>query len=368
MYGLNAKGQSLFDTDIACASISAFAVALRVFSKVWHKQGIRSDDYWSIVALVFYLTSVGCMQWGRVTGGGGMEMSEMLMLVSEHPEKIKLIEHFLEASFLGYTFVLVAQYGVKMSVLFFYRRIFFITKGYQRASLAVMAVATAWFIATQIVNLLTCQPIDSFWRRLKVGTCLNFNVMFLVTGIFDTVIDMVILLLPVRMALALQLPMRTRIAVAGIFALGGFVVITNIIRLRCIYNPNARYVRFSEAERWLNIHVVTAFVCASLPVCKPLWNTISRAAGNIISHYTSSIRSMLGASNNKSENTSYIRMNGLGGSLTSKERGIESVYPASSDKKLGQTITSVIGGHEEDCEPLHVPKGSIVYSRKVDVV
>lgn len=271
-----------------------------------------------------------------------------------------------------------------MSVLFFYRRIFFITKGYQRASLAVMAVATAWFIATQIVNLLTCQPIDSFWRRLKVGTCLNFNVMFLVTGIFDTVIDMVILLLPVRMALALQLPMRTRIAVAGIFALGGFVVITNIIRLRCIYNPNARYgmssipgshlamlidaVRFSEAERWLNIHVVTAFVCASLPVCKPLWNTISRAAGNIISHYTSSIRSMLGASNNKSENTSYIRMNGLGGSLTSKERGIESVYPASSDKKLGQTITSVIGGHEEDCEPLHVPKGSIVYSRKVDVV
>lgn len=25
-----------------------------------------------------------------------MEMSEMLMLVSEHPEKIKLIEHFLE--------------------------------------------------------------------------------------------------------------------------------------------------------------------------------------------------------------------------------------------------------------------------------
>lgn len=143
--------------------------------------------------------------------------------------------------FLGFTFVTTAIYAIKMSILFFYRRIFFITVGYRRASLAIMLVSTAWFIATQIANLLMCQPIDSFWIRTKPGKCMNFNVMFLGTGIVDTLIDLAILLLPIRMAFTLHLPMRTKVAVAGIFALGGFVVITNIVRIIYIYQPNQKY-------------------------------------------------------------------------------------------------------------------------------
>jgi hypothetical protein len=112
-----------------------------------------------------------------------------------------------------------------------------------------MAIATAWFIATQIGNLLICQPIDSFWNRAKPGKCLNFNIMFLATGIIDTLIDLMILLLPVRIAFTLQLPTKTKIAVAGIFALGGFVVITNIIRISYIYQPNEKYGKRNPTTR-----------------------------------------------------------------------------------------------------------------------
>jgi hypothetical protein len=112
-----------------------------------------------------------------------------------------------------------------------------------------MAIATAWFIATQIGNLLICQPIDSFWNRAKPGKCLNFNIMFLATGIIDTLIDLMILLLPVRIAFTLQLPTKTKIAVAGIFALGGFVVITNIIRISYIYQPNEKYGKRNSTTR-----------------------------------------------------------------------------------------------------------------------
>ena len=143
--------------------------------------------------------------------------------------------------FLGFTFLTVAIYACKMSVLFFYRHIFFITNGYRKASLAVMALSTAWFIATQVANLLICRPIDSFWIRTKPGRCMNFNVMFLVTGIIDTLIDVIILALPIRRALKLHLPWKTKVPVAGIFALGGFVVITNIIRIQYSYQPNQRY-------------------------------------------------------------------------------------------------------------------------------
>jgi hypothetical protein len=133
------------------------------------------------------------------------------------------------------------MYACKMSVLLFYRHICFVAEGYRRASLAVMVVSTAWYIAAQVSNLLSCHPIDSFWNLSKPGQCLNFNAMFLGTGIADTVIDIFILLLPIRMALKLQLPRKTRVAVAGIFGLGGFVVITNIIRIRYVYQPNQKY-------------------------------------------------------------------------------------------------------------------------------
>ena len=49
--------------------------------------------------------------------------------------------------------------------------------------------------------------------------------------IVDTFVDVFILVLPIRTALMLHLPRKTRIAVAGIFSLGGFVVMTNVLRM-----------------------------------------------------------------------------------------------------------------------------------------
>jgi len=62
--------------------------------------------------------------------------------------------------------------------------------------------------------------------------------MYLGTGIADALIDVTILVLPIRMAFKLQLPMRTRLAVIAIFALGGFVVVAQIFRLTYVYNPH----------------------------------------------------------------------------------------------------------------------------------
>jgi hypothetical protein len=64
MYGLSTQGQSQFNAGVACASISSVAVAIRIFCKIRHKQGVHADDYWIIVALGFYLATVGVVIWG----------------------------------------------------------------------------------------------------------------------------------------------------------------------------------------------------------------------------------------------------------------------------------------------------------------
>lgn len=85
----------------------------------------------------------------------------------------------------------------------------------------MMGVATAWFIGVQIANLCICLPIDIFWHRTKPGRCLNFNLFYLVAGITETVIDAAILALPIRAVFTVQIALKTKLLVSGIFLLGG---------------------------------------------------------------------------------------------------------------------------------------------------
>ena len=78
--------------------------------------------------------------------------------------------------------------------------------------------------------------------------------MFLISGVIDILIDLLILLLPIQRVFKLQLPIRTRVAVAGIFALGGFVIITNSLRIHAIYQPGSQSGKFF-ARAWHLVRV-----------------------------------------------------------------------------------------------------------------
>lgn len=89
-----------------------------------------------------------------------------------------------------------------------------------------MGISTAWFIATEVTNILTCIPVQTFWVRPPPGQpangkCLNFNVFFLASGIAETIIDTSILILPIRAIYGLKMATRTKFLVASIFLLGG---------------------------------------------------------------------------------------------------------------------------------------------------
>jgi hypothetical protein len=66
-----------------------------------------------------------------------------------------------------------------------------------------------------------CTPADHFWKPLSPGVCHDFMLFYLITEIIETVLDAVILILPIKSVLALQLPTRIRLSILGIFLLGG---------------------------------------------------------------------------------------------------------------------------------------------------
>ncbi|KXX75420.1 hypothetical protein MMYC01_207009 [Madurella mycetomatis] len=223
---LDEKGQRYLATLIVCNAIAIIATILRVWCKlVQMKSGIRSlhaDDWFIIAATVSYLSAASAAYWGLFTGSHGMEIGEITadLKAAPSPAKLKRMQNYLESLFIGITILYVAFFLAKISVCLMYRRIFS-TQQFRRACLILMAVSTAWFIATQVANLVMCIPIESFWIRTMPGRCLNFNLFSLFTGIADILIDTAILLLPVRAVISLQMPTRTKIMILGIFLLGG---------------------------------------------------------------------------------------------------------------------------------------------------
>ena len=122
--------------------------------------------------------------------------------------------------YISFVFYFVTVTALKMSILWLYRRIF-ATETFRRVALISMVVVVIWFLGAELLNILVCLPVQSFWNPTVKGHYLNFDLFFLVTSIIETVIDLFILILPVPVISTIQLPPRSKIMLYGIFFLGG---------------------------------------------------------------------------------------------------------------------------------------------------
>jgi hypothetical protein len=112
----------------------------------------------------------------------------------------------------------------KISVLLFYRRIFR-GKWFHRATWTLIVFCSAWTISFFFANLFECMPISNAFIH-ALGTvynarCIDAIPMYLTQAYADVVLDVFILLIPIPMIYKLRLPSRQKIAVLGIFLLGG---------------------------------------------------------------------------------------------------------------------------------------------------
>ena len=98
----------------------------------------------------------------------------------------------------------------------------------------VFVIVTAFACVT--ASIFQCGPIHKAWDVTgKVpGYCINVNALFFANAALDIFQDAVIYVLPMRMLYQVQIPKRQKIALMIVFAVGGFVVITGMVRLNAL--------------------------------------------------------------------------------------------------------------------------------------
>ncbi|KAG7008174.1 hypothetical protein G7Y79_00006g017940 [Physcia stellaris] len=271
---------------ILFSTLPLLAVTLRLWARRILKARLGADDYLVLVALVMCIAAGGGTVYGAIYGetgrhqdlgpGGEPILSERMRVNG----KVKYTSQLLELLSFG---------TAKLSVLYLYRRIF-AYPAFTRIANIFILVVVAWTIAFFFTILLQCVPVDSLWDMLdseRVNAvnggrgvhCVNMMAFFYANSVSDVLLDVAILALPVPLVWGLRLGWRRKCAVAGMFALGGVVVLSSLIRLIIFiqfvpslpqHSSDTTYYE-SPFSYWSHIEASLGVISACLPVLRPIF-------------------------------------------------------------------------------------------------
>ncbi|VUC27762.1 unnamed protein product [Clonostachys rosea] len=253
------------------AVLSIIIAAIRFYGRHMMKSGVGLDDWFLLLSVVTLV------------------IADVIVVVSNvtYPESAKNALHkgkedytygqddidYTRLSFFSAILYFTTVSTTKLSILLMYKRIFSIDRSFRFQIWALIGITAGFWISMTISNLLNCIPIQYSWIPSDDESkyCFNYNEYWLVCGIVECILDLVILLMPVRVVYGLKLSQGRRIAVAGVFLLGVFVIISGVVKVALSYVPGSRQLDLTQTSLWSTVHICTGIICACLPVCWPVF-------------------------------------------------------------------------------------------------
>ncbi|TKA61916.1 hypothetical protein B0A55_11312 [Friedmanniomyces simplex] len=185
---------------------------------------------------------------------------------------------FSRVQYAGGPLYTLAILGFKVSLLASYLRLAGFNRTYRYVLYTVMALVVANQLIYTFLLSLACRPIAKQWDPTIDGTCIDELASYFGLGGSSLGFDILIILLPFPILRRLQLDVKKKIALGCLFALGFFVSIIQIIRVRTI----AKLVHYTDSEPiiiWsiveINLGVFIACTPSFAPLLKQFGNKVT---------------------------------------------------------------------------------------------
>ena len=126
-----------------------------------------------------------------------------------------------------------------MAILLLYRRVFLTHKGgfFDWVLRVFITILTLFYVTTTFVKIWECSPRERIWNRSVPGHCINISSLLNASGLFNSITDLIILLVPVQFVRRLRTSARKKVGVVAVFTVGFWYVQARPILL--ISNPSA---------------------------------------------------------------------------------------------------------------------------------
>ncbi|KAI9743773.1 MAG: hypothetical protein M1818_002506 [Claussenomyces sp. TS43310] len=295
----SARGWEMIRVVSVLVGLATIAVVLRIVARLKTRMKFGTDDYLCFVGIVFlYGMLIELILWCSI-GGNGTHVTELNAHTIETFLKIFLANQFTY-------FVLCPV--IKISIICFYRRIF-VTRRFQVITFGVNCLIGAWGAGIFLASALQCRPLRGYWDKSINGHCFDDNKFFIVNQVFNVIMDFVILGLPLPIIWGLHRVWQEKLALSGIFALGGFVCFASIYRIVVLFfiQPQDTTYTVYQATLWTHVEPSVGMICACLPIIRglfPIYRFSTSRAEQSLPPFTTS--NQISSSNPRS--SVYIKM------------------------------------------------------------
>jgi hypothetical protein len=177
---------------------------------------------------------------------------------------------------------------IKLSILLFYRRLSSraVSPAFRWTMRITIFVIGGYSIAFIIIPIFACRPSSAFWDQvdfIKIArgyewTCINEGADVVAHGIISTAQDLVVAFLPTLLCWNLQMPLRQKIALYSIFALGYTSVAVGAMRTyqgyRLFFTTYDVTWVASDIWLWSLLELHIGSMCANAPALKILFERV----------------------------------------------------------------------------------------------
>ncbi|KAF8855779.1 hypothetical protein BDZ45DRAFT_746064 [Acephala macrosclerotiorum] len=256
------RGSTAIISTVVFTSLAACLVLARLIARLTILKNAGRDELAIAVSL---LSSIGFTIFvsEQVKYGLGKHISTVSLYDLEQ------VLRCLWGSILCYNMSLTLT---KISIVLQYLRVF-VGPRIRYACRSTIGFIIIYGIWTIVSGIFTCVPVAAFWDLNIHGHCIAHKFLWFFNAAMNIVTDLTILILPMPVLSTLKLPLKQKVGLMMIFALGGFVCLVSILRLHSLYvvsiSEDTTWAN-TEAAIWSSIEINTGIVCASLPTIKPV--------------------------------------------------------------------------------------------------
>ncbi|KAL4862151.1 hypothetical protein BDV12DRAFT_49687 [Aspergillus spectabilis] len=220
------SGDKFVAVNCVFLPMAFIALGIRLWTRTFIARGFRWDDFLMIIAFlmscVLSAVTLDMLKWGLGVHGWDVPISHLSPM-------------FLKLNVAAAIIYCVGTGFLKVSVLLFYMRIF-PSRNFHSAVWVLVGIAAGYNIASVLVNVFACSPIVKSWDvRITGGSCINRPVFYFANAGLGIFTDFATVLVPVPWLRRLQMPLRQKIAVGCILAMGCFVGVVSCVRLSSLY-------------------------------------------------------------------------------------------------------------------------------------
>ncbi|KAH7125892.1 hypothetical protein EDB81DRAFT_730175 [Dactylonectria macrodidyma] len=244
--------------------LGVLSFGLRVMARIFLGTHTWGPDDWVMLLAVAMMVPLNSISF---------PISRMLGkdIWNVHPDDIT---DFLYLFFWDELLYLGALPVTKISILLFYLKIF-PAKSTRIACWVFIGLNIGYFIAFELVSIFQCSPIEGAWRAWDKefpAKCNNINMQGWMAAVFNIVLDLGTLIIPLPALWALSLSLRKKVQIMLMFSVGFFIVrLQSLASYATTHNVTQDYV---EVGYWSTIEVPVGIICACMPSIRSLFSQI----------------------------------------------------------------------------------------------